>query len=72
MRAELVAQIRKLTQKRKLTQAEAATLLGVSQPRVSDLLRGKIELFSVDALVKMLWRAGLGVSIVIKDRARVA
>lgn len=41
------------------TQAEAARHLGVTQPRVSDLLRGKIELFSLDTLVNMAAAAGL-------------
>jgi len=41
------------------TQVEAAALLGVSQPRVSDLVRGKIGLFTIDALVNMLAHGGV-------------
>lgn len=45
------------------TQAEAARRLGVTQPRVSDLVRGKIDLFSLDALVNMAVAAGLHVDL---------
>jgi len=44
-------------------QAEAARLLGVTQPRVSDLTRGKINLFGIDTLVNMLTAAGLRVEM---------
>ena len=56
---------------RGLTQAQAAALLGVTQPRVSDLVRGKIDRFSVDILVAMLGHAGVDVRIV-GGRSRVA
>lgn len=46
-----------------LTQAEAARRLGVTQPRVSDLMRGKVDLFGLDTLVNMLASAGLRVSM---------
>jgi len=49
-----------------LTQAEAAKRLGITQPRVSDLMRGKIGLFSLDTLVIMLAAAGLHVQMSIK------
>ena len=42
-----------------MSQAQAAKLLGVTQPRVSDLMRGKINLFALDALVNMATSAGL-------------
>jgi predicted XRE-type DNA-binding protein len=45
------------------TQKEAAELFEVSQPRVSDLVRGKIELFTIDTLVDMLARAGIRVEL---------
>ncbi|MHB1263947.1 MAG: XRE family transcriptional regulator [Gemmatimonadaceae bacterium] len=51
------------------SQADAARLLGVSQPRISSLVRGKIDLFSIDALVDMLARAGYHVELRV---ARVA
>jgi predicted XRE-type DNA-binding protein len=52
-----------------LTQARAAKLWGVSQPRISDLMRGKIHLFSIDNLVILLAAAGLRVDLKIKKAA---
>ncbi len=63
LRAELMVALRRLIQERKLTQKSAAKLFGVTQPRISDLVRGKIDLFSVEALVNMLARAGIRVQL---------
>jgi predicted XRE-type DNA-binding protein len=63
IRSALMAALRQVLQDRELTQAAAATLLEVSQPRVSDLMRGKIDLFSIDTLVDMLARANVRVDI---------
>jgi predicted XRE-type DNA-binding protein len=63
LRASLMVEIRRLIETRKLTQSAAAKLLGVTQPRISDLARGKIDLFSIDTLVNMLSRAGMRVDI---------
>jgi predicted XRE-type DNA-binding protein len=52
-----------------LTQAEAARRLGITQPRLSDLLRGRIESFSLDALVSLAAKAGLSVGITISEGA---
>ena len=52
-----------------LTQSQAAKLLGVTQPRISDLMRGKIHLFSIDNLVILLAAAGLRVDLKIKKAA---
>ena len=52
-----------------LSQSEAAKLLGVTQPRVSDLMRGKIELFGLDTLVNMIGAAGLHVEMRISSAA---
>lgn len=49
-----------------LTQAQAATLFGVTQPRISDLVRGKINIFSLDTLVNMARAAGLKVDMQIQ------
>ena len=49
-----------------LTQSEAAQLLRVTQPRISDLMRGKIGRFSVDTLIAMLGRAGMKLSITVR------
>ena len=51
------------------TQAEAARRLGVTQPRVSDLLRGKINLFALDTLVNMAVAAGLHVELRVSEAA---
>jgi predicted XRE-type DNA-binding protein len=71
VRADLLIQVQKTITSRRLTQSEAAKVLRVTQPRVSDLLRGRIDLFSTDALIDMLARLGVGVRLVIKPaRAR--
>ncbi len=72
LRSELMIQVRKLIERRDLTQAAAAKLFGVTQPRVSDLVRGRIDLFSIDMLVNMLARAGVQVRLVVKRSSQVA
>ena len=72
VRSDLIIQLSKLLEERGLTQAQAAKLLGVTQPRVSDLIRGKIQLFSVDSLIEMLGQAGAQVSFVVKQRRQIA
>jgi predicted XRE-type DNA-binding protein len=54
------------------SQAEAATALGVTQPRISDLVRGKVQLFSIDTLVNMLAGAGFGVEMHLTKRRKKA
>lgn len=49
-----------------LTQSEAAKLLRVTQPRISDLMRGKIGRFSVDTLIAMLGRAGMKLNLTVR------
>ena len=66
VRADLLIQVQKAIASRRLKQAEAAKVLRVTQPRVSDLLRGRIDLFSTDALIDMLARLGVGVRLVVK------
>lgn len=63
MRAQLMTALRKFVEKEELTQAEAAKRLKVTQPRMSDLLRGKISRFSLDTLVTMSGDAGLEVDL---------
>jgi predicted XRE-type DNA-binding protein len=72
IRSSLMIQIRKVLESRRLTQAQAAELFGVSQPRISDLVRGKIDLFSIDTLVDMLANAGVRVSLKFQETAGVA
>lgn len=64
IRSTLMIGVRKLIEDRQLTQAEAAKLFGVTQPRISNLVRGRIDLFSIDTLVDMLARAGIHVEVV--------
>ena len=52
-----------------LTQAQAAKKFGVTQPRISDLMRGKIDLFAIDTLVNMLGAAGLHMEMQIGKAA---
>lgn len=63
IRSALMAAIVKLIKVRKLTQSGAAALFGVSQPRISDLVRGKIDLFSIDTLIEMLGKADVHVEV---------
>jgi len=63
MRADLMARLRKTIKAKKLTQARAAKLLGVSQSRVSDLVTGKWEKFSLEMLITLATRAGLRVTL---------
>ena len=69
VRSELMSQLEEVIKKRGMTQAEAAKLFGVTQPRISDLTRGKIGLFSVDALIDMAAIAGLSPHIKIRKAA---
>lgn len=72
IRADLMIELTKLIEAQSLTQAAAAELLGVTQPRISDLVRGKIDRFSVDTLIEMLGHAGACVSVVVSQRSQVA
>lgn len=75
VRADLLIQIQKALKAKGVKQAEAAKVLGVTQPRVSDLVRGRIDLFSVDSLIDMLARLGVRVRLVVirsRKRLRVA
>ena len=63
MRADLMADLRKFIKAKKLTQARAAEILGVSQSRISDLIRGKWERFSLEMLITLATRAGMHVTL---------
>ena len=69
IRSAMIRALIDFVRKNKRTQARAARLLGVSQPRISDLMRGKIHLFSIDNLVKLLAAAGLRVDLRVKKVA---
>lgn len=63
MRADLIADLRKFIKTKKLTQAKAAELFGVSQSRISDLSRGKWERFSLEMLLTLATRAGMRITL---------
>jgi len=63
VRADLMIELSRLIESKGWTQEEAAEVMGVSQPRISDLVRGKIDKFSIDSLVSMLGSAGVKVRI---------
>ena len=70
IRSDLMIRLQELIASRDLTQAEVAGILRVSQPRVSDLLRGRIDLFSTDTLIDMLGDLGVKVQLVVKPSRR--
>jgi len=69
LRSTLMTALKNHLAQSEMSQAEAAKLLGVTQPRVSDLMRGKINLFGLDALVNMAAAAGLHVEIRVREAA---
>ncbi|HLX80274.1 MAG TPA: helix-turn-helix transcriptional regulator [Burkholderiales bacterium] len=69
LRSELMFRIEQFYRKSGMTQATAAKTLGLTQPRLNSLLKGRLSLFSLDALVNVAKRAGLSVRLVIKKAA---
>jgi predicted XRE-type DNA-binding protein len=69
LRAALMRALQKHLRDRNYTQNDAAALFGVSQPRISDLMRGRIELFSVDMLANMAAKAKLDIRIQVRETA---
>lgn len=65
-RSELMMELENIIKRSDMTQVQAAALFGVTQPRVSDLMRGKINLFSLDCLMDMATAAGLDPHVTIK------
>ncbi len=72
VRSDLMLNLQKTIVARRLKQGDAAELLGVTQPRVSDLMRGRIDLFSIDALIDMLAKLGIRAKIVLQPSRRRA
>lgn len=71
LKAELATRIDEIIRRRRLTQTQAAKLLGLSQPDVSRLLRGNFQDYSVERLLRLLMALGRDVEIVIrKPRSR--
>jgi len=72
-RSKLMMELSEIINTRKLRQKDAAELFGVTQPRISDLMRGKIHLFSLDMLMDMACTAGMRPEVsVIKPRIKRA
>ena len=69
LRSELMSKIEHFVRSSELTQKEGAASMGVTQPQLSDLLKGKIDKFSLDALVNMLGHAGMRVRLIVKKAA---
>ena len=69
LRSALMTALKIHLSQTKMSQAQAAQLFGVTQPRISDLMRGKINLFGLDALVNMASAAGLHVDMRISQAA---
>lgn len=69
-KAELVRQISAGIEERGITQAQAADLLGTTQPTVSDLVRGRFSKFSMERLIAFLNRLDRDVEIVVRDKRR--
>ena len=69
IRFELMIAIELRVKSWNLSQSDAAERIGISQPRLNDLLRGRIGRFSMDSLVKVATNAGIGVNLEFKDAA---
>ena len=69
LRSQLMIALKAHIGRAGMSQAQAAQLFGVTQPRVSDLMRGKINLFALDALVNMATAAGLRIEMHVLDAA---
>lgn len=66
IRAALMAELTAYLKRSGMTQAQAARRFGVTQPRISDLTRGKIDLFSIDTLVNMVTATGLHLDVRVR------
>ena len=69
-KAQLATHIRQLIKHRRLTQAAAATIMGIDQPKVSALLNGRLANFSSERLMRLLTALGQDVDITIRDKPR--
>ena len=72
IRSDLLIQLQRAIASQGLKQAEAVKLLGVTQPRVSGLMRGRLDLFSGDTLIDMLARLGIRVRLAFSSSKRSA
>jgi predicted XRE-type DNA-binding protein len=69
MRSSMMDAVIAEIERRRLTQAQAAKIMGITQPRVSNLMRGKLHLFSIDTLIALLARLGLRVEMKVRKAA---
>ena len=69
LRSALMVALKNHLNRAEMSQAQAAKLFGVTQPRISDLMRGKINLFGLDALVNMATAAGLHIEMRVLETA---
>ena len=69
LRSRLMMALQERIDREGLSQAQTAKALGVTQPRISDLMRGRIALFSVESLIDMLVHLGMRVEIKVKEVA---
>lgn len=69
LRSDLMSRIERFVRASGLTQKDCAARMGVTQPRLNDLLKHKIDKFSLDALVNMLGHAGMRVELRVKKAA---
>jgi predicted XRE-type DNA-binding protein len=69
-KAELAAKIIAEIQRRRLTQTQAAAILGIDQPKVSALKQGKLSGFSIERLMRLLLALGRDIEITVKGRAK--
>lgn len=72
LRSEIMIRIEEFVKQSGMTQARAAARLGLTQPRLNALLKGKIDQFSLDALVNAATRAGLQVDLSVKPPKRTS
>lgn len=68
-KAELAAKVIAEIQRRRLTQSQAAAILGIDQPKVSALKQGKLSGFSIERLMRLLLVRGRDIEIIVKRRA---
>ncbi len=69
-KAELAAKIIAEIQRRRLTQTQAAAILGIDQPKISALRQGKLSGFSIERLMRLVLRLGRDIEITVKARAK--
>lgn len=70
VKTELAFKINRIIESRKLNQGEAAKLMGVTQPKISDISRGRLESFSIDRLIEYLNRLDQDVEIVVHEKPK--